>query len=83
MEKPSTVDRAWSTVPPTGTPPQLLYLDTLRGSDFGQFYKRQSFDLLDVQAGQRVLDADRLWGLEWNAMRAQQAGVISEEECGR
>ena len=56
MEKPSTVDRARSTVPPTAAPPQLLYLDTLRASDFGQFYKRQSFDLLDVQAGQHVLD---------------------------
>jgi ubiquinone/menaquinone biosynthesis C-methylase UbiE len=31
-------------------------LDTLRASNFGQLYKRQSFDVLDVQAGHHVLD---------------------------
>jgi ubiquinone/menaquinone biosynthesis C-methylase UbiE len=56
MEQSSPLDRAWSSIDPTAAPPQLLYLDTLRATDFGQFYKRQSFDLLNVQAGHRVLD---------------------------
>ena len=38
MEKPPSFDRAWRTIPSTVAPPQLLYLDTLRASDFGQFY---------------------------------------------
>jgi hypothetical protein len=56
MEKPFTTGPAWSDISPTTAPPQLLYLDTLRASDFGQLYKRQSFDVLDVQAGHRILD---------------------------
>jgi ubiquinone/menaquinone biosynthesis C-methylase UbiE len=56
MEQPPPFDHAWSNVHPTAAPPQLLYLDTLRVTDFGQFYKRQSFDLLDVHVGHRLLD---------------------------
>ncbi len=56
MENSPSLDRAWSNISSTTALPQLLYLDTLRASNFGQFYKRQSFDLLDVQAGHHVLD---------------------------
>jgi hypothetical protein len=56
MENSPSLDRAWSNISSTTAPPQLLYLDTLRASDFGQFYKRQSFDLLEVQAVHHVLE---------------------------
>ncbi len=41
---------------PTGAPDRLLYLDTLSATEFAQAYKRQSFELLDVQEGGWVLD---------------------------
>lgn len=55
MEKPPALDRAWSNVPLTAVPPPILYLDIFSATDFGQFYKRQSFDLLDVTPSRRLI----------------------------
>jgi 2-polyprenyl-3-methyl-5-hydroxy-6-metoxy-1,4-benzoquinol methylase len=49
-------EQAWSKLSPAGAPDRLLYLDTLSAAEFAQAYKRQSFELLDVQEGDWVLD---------------------------
>jgi ubiquinone/menaquinone biosynthesis C-methylase UbiE len=56
MEERSVLERAWDNISPSAAPPPLLYLDTLSATDFGQFYKHQTFNLLDVQPGLHVLD---------------------------
>src|SRR5687768_16563987 len=56
MGKLSVLDHAWSTIPSMTAPSPILCLDTLSATDVGQFYKRQSFDLLDVKLCHRVLD---------------------------
>lgn len=49
-------EQAWSRLSPAGAPDRLLYLDALSATEFAQAYKRQSFELLDVQEGDWVLD---------------------------
>jgi ubiquinone/menaquinone biosynthesis C-methylase UbiE len=57
MNKQQARDQAWASVNPTSAPDPLLYLDTLSATGFARAYKQQSFQLLDVQPGDYVLDA--------------------------
>jgi ubiquinone/menaquinone biosynthesis C-methylase UbiE len=57
MNKQQARDQAWASVSPTSAPDPLLYLDTLSATGFARAYKQQSFQLLDVQPGDHVLDA--------------------------
>jgi ubiquinone/menaquinone biosynthesis C-methylase UbiE len=56
MDNHQTWEQAWSGMSPMSAPDPLLYLDTLSATDFAKAYKRQSFEILDIQEGHWVLD---------------------------
>lgn len=56
MDERQAREQGWASLSPTAAPDRLLYLDTLSAAEFAQVYKRQSFNLLDVQPGDWVLD---------------------------
>jgi ubiquinone/menaquinone biosynthesis C-methylase UbiE len=56
MDNHQTREQAWSSMSPTSVPDPLLYLDTLNATDFAKAYKRQSFEVLDIQEGHWILD---------------------------
>ena len=56
MKEHQAREQRWSNLGSTSSPDQLLYLDTYSAAEFARTYKRQSYELLQIQEGHCVLD---------------------------
>lgn len=55
QEKSAQKD-GWQVLAPGAAPPPILYMDTLRATEYGQLYKQHTYRLLNLAAGMMVLD---------------------------
>ncbi|MFN8493086.1 MAG: methyltransferase domain-containing protein [Caldilineaceae bacterium] len=46
----------WANIAPGAAPSPILYMDTMRATEFSQFYKQHTYSLLRLAAGMTVLD---------------------------
>lgn len=52
----ATQNDRWATIVQGGAPSPILYMDTLRTTEFGASYKQYTYSLLTLTAGMTVLD---------------------------
>jgi ubiquinone/menaquinone biosynthesis C-methylase UbiE len=56
MRQAEEIEKAWAKADLAANPDPVLYLDTVRTTEFGNAYKRRTFECLKVRQGDHVLD---------------------------